>query len=106
MARHILSDHGETRAEQFREGTCVHEDEGRSTLVQGIVDRGEPGRGLGSDVEVSSGLEVLVDRSRPFETIFVLFLQIRLEYRQRFLAAEDGGYRLGMAKGGTESDPR
>ena len=105
MDGHILSNHSETRAEQFRKGPCIHEDEGRSALVQGIVDRGEPGRGLGSNVEVSSGLEVLVDRSRPFETVFVLFLEVRLEHRQGFLAAEDRGNRFGMADGGGESDP-
>src|SRR5437016_3328608 len=105
MDRHIMSNHSETRAEQFRKGPCIHEDEGRSALVQGIVDRGEPGRGLGSNVEVSSGLEVLVDRSRPFETVFVLFLEVRLEHRQGFLAVEDRGNRFGMADGGGESDP-
>src|SRR5206468_5482646 len=105
MDGHILSDHGETRAEQLREGTCVHEYEGRSALIQGIVNRGEPGRGLGSDVEVSSGLEVLVDRSRPFETVFVLLLEVRLEHGQGFLAAEDRGNRFGMADGSGEADP-
>src|SRR5207302_6411224 len=60
--------------------------------------------GLGGDVEVSSGLEILVYRSRPFETIFVLLLKVRLEHRQRFLAAEDRGDRFGMADRGGESD--
>src|SRR5437016_14537384 len=99
MDRNILSDHGETRAEQFREGPCIHEDEGRSALVQGIVDRGEPGRSLRGDVKIPGSLEILVNRPRPFETVFVLFLEIRPEDRQRFLAAEDSGYRLGMANG-------
>src|SRR5205823_13692511 len=102
---YILSDHGEARAGQFRKGPRIHEDEGRSALIQGIVDRGEPGRGLGSHVEVSSGLEVLGDRSRPFETVFVLFLEVRLEHRQGFLAAADRRNRFGMADGGGDSAP-
>jgi len=76
MDRHIPSDHREARAEQFREGPCVHEDEGRPAFVEGIVDRGEPGRGLRGDIEVTGRLEILVNRPRPLEAVFVLFLEV------------------------------
>src|SRR5207247_6879574 len=75
----VLSNHSETRAEQFRERPCVHEDDRRSTLVQGIVDRRKSCCGLGGDIEVSSRLEILVDWSWPFEPVLVEFLEIRVE---------------------------
>src|SRR5206468_2277025 len=61
--RDVLADHGETGTKEFRERPCVHKDEGRPTLIKRIVDRGEAGRRLGSDVEVPGGLEVFVDRT-------------------------------------------
>ena len=104
MDRHILPDHREPRAEQLCEWPRVHEDEGRSALVQGIVDCRERGRGLRGDVEVTGGLEILVDRPRPLETVFVPLLEIGMKDLERFLVAEDGSHRFGVANGRGESD--
>src|SRR5437867_8545424 len=101
----IPTDHGETGTEQLRERAGVHEDEGRPTFVEGIVDRGEAGGRLGGDVEVPGGLEVFVDRTRPLDPIFVSFLQVRGEDFQRPVSLEEGGDGLRLADGGRESDP-
>src|SRR2546425_4964248 len=89
--RDILADHGETRTKQLREWASVHEDEGRPTFVEGIVDRGEASSSLGRDVEVPGRVEVFVDRTRPLDLIFVSLLEPRDENLERGLPAKHRG---------------
>src|SRR3989454_443857 len=89
--RDVLADHGETETKEFRERPCVHKDEGRPTLIKRIVDRGEAGRRLGSDVEVPGGLEVFVDRTRPLDPVLVSLLERRDENLERGLPAKHRG---------------
>src|SRR5437016_9544056 len=75
--RDILADHGETGTKELRERPCVHKHEGRPALIERVVDRGEAGCSLGSDVEVPGGLEVLVERTRPLDPVLVSLLERR-----------------------------
>ncbi len=102
--RDILTDHRQAGAEELGEGTGVHEDERRAALVEGVVDRGEAGRGLRGDVEVASGLEVLVDGTRPFDSILVSFLERREEDFEGLPAAEERGDRIRVTHGGGKAD--
>src|SRR3989442_14090852 len=95
----ILTDHGETGTKQLRERAGVHEDEGRPTFVEGILDCGEAGGRLGGDVEVPGGLEVFVDRTRPLDPIFVSLLERRDENLERRLPAKHRGNCVRMTDG-------
>src|SRR6266498_1700950 len=94
----------DVRSSVWPERPSVHEDERRSALVEGVVDRREAGRGLRGDVEVASGLEVLVDRTRPFDSIIVSFLERCEEDFEGVLAAEERGDRIRMAYRGGKAD--
>src|SRR3989441_11567510 len=100
----ILTDHGETGTKQLRERAGVHEDEGRPTFVEGILDCGEAGSRLGSDVEVPGGLEVFVDRTRPLDPVFVSLLERRDENLERRLRAKHRGNCVRMTDGRGQAD--
>src|SRR5205807_5498262 len=72
---HVLTYHGEPRTEELRERTGIDEDQGRSAFVKRVIDCREARGGFRSDVKVAGGLEVLVDRPRPFDSVLVRFLQ-------------------------------
>src|SRR5437899_1381579 len=81
------------------EAMDVHEDERGAALIERIVNRGETGRRLRGDVEVSCGLEILVDRARPLDAVLVLFLEGSHQDFERLLTAEEGRDGTRMADG-------
>src|SRR2546427_69284 len=97
----VLSEHREARTEELGQGAGVHEDERGAALVERIVDRGEPGCRLRGDVEVSGGLEILVDRAGPLDAVFVLLLEGSHQDFERVLTAEEGrdGSRMADRRG-------
>src|SRR5207247_10459704 len=101
----VLADPRATRAQEVREGAGVHEDERRTALVEGVVDRGKAGRGLRGDVEVARGLEVLVDGTRPFDSILISFLERREEDFEGLLATEERGDCIRVTHGRGKADP-
>src|SRR3989441_3107220 len=102
--RDILTDHREAGAKELRKGARIDEDEGRPALIERIVDRGEAGSRLGSDVEVPGGLEVFVDGTRPLDPVFVSFLERRKEDFEGPLAAEKRGDCVRVAYRGGKAD--
>src|SRR5437879_13832602 len=97
MDSHVLSNHRKTGSKEFCEWSCVHEDKSGLALIEGIVNRGKPRRGLGGDVEVSGGFEVLIDRSGPLEPVLVQFLEVRMTDRHWFLAHDTATNLFRMA---------
>src|SRR5437667_235974 len=71
----VLAHHGEPRTEELGERTGIDEDQGRSAFVKRVIDCREARGGFRSDVKVAGGLEVLVDRPRPFDSVLVPFLE-------------------------------
>src|SRR5712692_2550850 len=102
--RDILADHGETGTKEFSKRPCVHEDEGGPAFIERIIDGGEPSSRLGSDIEVASGLEILVDRTRPFDAVLVSFLERREQDFKGLLAAEERGDCVRVAHRGGKPD--
>src|SRR5436309_15687209 len=69
-----------------------------------MVDRRGAARHLGGDVEVPGGLEVFVDRTRPFDAIFVSLLERRNENLERALPTEQGGDCVWMTDSCRQAD--
>src|SRR5881409_2438019 len=101
----VLSEHREARTEELGQRAGVHEDERGAALAERIVDRGEPGCRLRGDVEVSGGLEILVDRAGPLDAVFVLLLEGSHQDFERVLTSEQGRDGTRMADGRGEPDP-
>src|SRR5256885_6643527 len=101
----VLSEHREARTEELGQGAGVHEDERGAALVERIVDRGEPGCRLRGDVEVSGGLEILVDRAGPLDAVFVLLLEGSHQDFELVLTAEERPDGTRMADRRGEPDP-
>src|SRR2546430_1682649 len=72
---HVLAHHGEPGTEELGERASIDEDQGRPAFVKRVIDCREARGGFRSDVKVAGGLEVLVDRPRPFDSVLVLFLE-------------------------------
>src|SRR3989449_7699737 len=100
----VLSEHREARTEELGQRAGVHEDERGAALVERIVDRGEPGCRLRGDVEVSGGLEILVDRAGPLDAVFVPLLEGSHQDFERVLTAKEGRDRCRVADGRGEPD--
>src|SRR5437867_10842363 len=97
--------HGEPGTEELGERRGIAEDQGRSAFVKRVIDCREARGGLWSNVEIASGLEVLVARPRSFASVLVLFLQGSKQHFHRFLAPKDRCDCFWMAGSCGDDDP-